>query len=182
MYTVPETTSLSAWLVDFDKRTRQLHTITETHHYNRIWMGGLFNPEAYMTATRQASARAHGWSLEKLVLNAEVLTAGEGEGDDSTSFVVVGLSLEAAAWSSERSCVEASDQMCVQLDPIRFTWCNSDGGAESHEVPHGQCKIPVYLNETRLEFLFSVLLARDDAIPSRGVYQRGVALLSTRLG
>ena len=34
-----------------------------------IWLGGLFTPEAYITAMRQHVAHAKNWSLEELCLN-----------------------------------------------------------------------------------------------------------------
>lgn len=34
-----------------------------------VWLGGLFIPEAYITATRQYVAQANGWSLEELYLD-----------------------------------------------------------------------------------------------------------------
>jgi hypothetical protein len=38
-----------------------------------MWLGGLFTPEAYLTATRQCAAQALGVSLEELVMNVEML-------------------------------------------------------------------------------------------------------------
>ena len=35
-------------------------------------MGGLFNPEAFVTATRQCVAQANSWSLEELSLDVTV--------------------------------------------------------------------------------------------------------------
>lgn len=37
-----------------------------------IWLGGLFTPEAYITAMRQHVAHAKNWSLEELCLNVSV--------------------------------------------------------------------------------------------------------------
>ena len=34
-----------------------------------VWLGGLFIPEAYITATRQFVAQANNWSLEELYLD-----------------------------------------------------------------------------------------------------------------
>lgn len=34
-----------------------------------VWLGGLFIPEAYITATRQYVAQANSWSLEELYLD-----------------------------------------------------------------------------------------------------------------
>lgn len=49
-----------------------------------VWLGGLFNPEAYITATRQCVAQANSWSLEELMLEVSIadsegqVTAGGG--------------------------------------------------------------------------------------------------------
>ena len=37
-----------------------------------IWLGGLFTPEAYITATRQYVAQANNWSLEELYLDVSI--------------------------------------------------------------------------------------------------------------
>ncbi len=39
-----------------------------------IWLGGLFAPEAYITATRQYVAQANSWSLEELYLDVSLYT------------------------------------------------------------------------------------------------------------
>jgi len=52
-----------------------------------VWLGGLFNPEAYFTATRQCVAQANGWSIEELVL--DVIAGG-----NQVNFVISGLKLQ----------------------------------------------------------------------------------------
>ena len=37
-----------------------------------VWLGGLFNPEAYVTATCQCVAQANSWSLEELCLEVSI--------------------------------------------------------------------------------------------------------------
>lgn len=57
-----------------------------------MWLGGLLNPEAYITATRQCVAQANSWSLEELVLDVTVTDAaadGKPAADDG-SFAVTG--------------------------------------------------------------------------------------------
>lgn len=39
-----------------------------------VWLGGLFIPEAYITATRQYVAQANSWSLEELYLDVSNTT------------------------------------------------------------------------------------------------------------
>jgi hypothetical protein len=38
-----------------------------------LWLGGMFIPEAYITATRQYVAQANNWSLEELCLQVGIL-------------------------------------------------------------------------------------------------------------
>ncbi len=52
-----------------------------------IWLGGLFTPEAYITATRQYVAQANNWSLEELYLDVHV---GSGRQLGDCSFAVTG--------------------------------------------------------------------------------------------
>ena len=48
---------------------RLLHVVAPCCAQNlHLWLGGLFIPEAYITATRQYVAQANSWSLEELCL------------------------------------------------------------------------------------------------------------------
>lgn len=58
-----------------------------------VWLGGLFNPEAYITATRQCVAQASSWSLEELELDFKVENSSEKVQSDGCSFIVTGLKL-----------------------------------------------------------------------------------------
>ena len=58
-----------------------------------FWLGGLFAPEAFITATRQCVAQANSWSLEDLKLDVYI---GDGNGGepvsmDDFSFGIEGL-------------------------------------------------------------------------------------------
>lgn len=57
-----------------------------------MWLGGLLNPEAYITATRQCIAQANSWSLEELILDVTITDALEydSEQQDECSFGVIG--------------------------------------------------------------------------------------------
>ena len=55
-----------------------------------MWLGGLFIPEAYITASRQYVAQANSWSLEELYLDVQVhAKPGEAKLDDC-SFGITG--------------------------------------------------------------------------------------------
>jgi len=52
-YSVPQDITVHAWIVDFIKRIEHLGRVAETNDYaasTGLWVGGLFQPEAYITA------------------------------------------------------------------------------------------------------------------------------------
>lgn len=61
-----------------------------------MWLGGLLNPEAYITATRQCIAQANSWSLEELILDVTITDAFEYDSvqQDECSFGVIGKLLQ----------------------------------------------------------------------------------------
>jgi hypothetical protein len=59
-----------------------------------IWLGGLFTPEAYITATRQFVAQANLWSLEELTLNIEIYEQPSHVKLDDCSFALTGNVLQ----------------------------------------------------------------------------------------
>ena len=65
-----------------DNVQKQFQTVHITEDLNfdflfyknlHVWLGGLFIPEAYITATRQFVAQANSWSLEELYLQVSLL-------------------------------------------------------------------------------------------------------------
>lgn len=66
--------TVSEWISNFARRLDQLHRMASLESLNNIaiWLGGLFFPEAYITATRQAVAHRKRWSLETLHLKLDI--------------------------------------------------------------------------------------------------------------
>jgi hypothetical protein len=68
--------SVPAWAEDFARRIEHMQKVASTavgqYPTLPIWLGGFFAPEAFVAATRQAVAQAHGWSLETLHLKVTV--------------------------------------------------------------------------------------------------------------
>ncbi len=93
-YPVPSSVSINVWIVDFARRLKQLSEIKKSKNYlrNGLWLGGLFLPEAFITATRQSAAQAHQWSVENLELHMEILDGGKEYDVDATSFIAKGIS------------------------------------------------------------------------------------------
>lgn len=79
--------AVAGWIPNFSQRLAQLERVAQLGSFSglTVWLGGLFFPEAYITATRQAVAHRMSWSLETLNLRLDV----EQEGDP-TAFAVEG--------------------------------------------------------------------------------------------
>lgn len=81
--------AVSGWVANFTRRLAQLDSIGQMDNLNdvEVWIGGLFFPEAYITATRQAVAHKKKWSLETLSLRLDIERV-----NDPGAFIVDGKS------------------------------------------------------------------------------------------
>lgn len=80
--------AVSGWIANLARRLAQLDHIAGLDNLNNleVWLGGLFYPEAYITATRQAVAHRKKWSLETLHLRLDLERV-----NDPGAFVVDGM-------------------------------------------------------------------------------------------
>ena len=85
-----------------------------------VWLGGLFNPEAFITATRQCVAQANSWSLEELHLDVCVADEAEKPSFDDCSFAVEGLKLFGAACRNNQLSISA--EISTNLHLTRLRW------------------------------------------------------------
>ncbi|KAM9964742.1 hypothetical protein ACTFIW_004524 [Dictyostelium discoideum] len=173
-YSVPETISLSVWISDFSKRMQQLSEISESSDYSsiQVWLGGLLNPEAYITATRQSASQLNGWSLENLRLHASSLGKISSEG--GASFNVKGMALEGAVWNNDQ--LTPTDILSTPISIATLTWKDKDDPIFNNSS--SKLSVPVYLNETRSELLFSIDLPYDQSTSKQNWYQRSVSISS----
>lgn len=81
--------AVSGWIANLARRLAQLDQIATLDNLNNVevWLGGLFFPEAYITATRQAVAHRKKWSLETLNLRLDIDRV-----NDPGAFIVDGKS------------------------------------------------------------------------------------------
>jgi len=176
-YPVPPSVSITIWINDFGQRLKQLAEIRQSKDYGRssLWLGGLFLPEAFITATRQAAAQANGWSLENLELEVEILLEGESKPSDATNFIAKGINLEGALWKNGKLAV--SNDISTPLSAVRFGWKLATPNAEPSK---DRLVLPVYLTDTRAEFLCQVELPIPTDLPKTFWYQRCVAMTTWR--
>lgn len=178
-YTVPPGLTVIQWISDFAERVKQLSAVAQASlagsgslKNHSVWLGGLFIPEAYITATRQYVAQANQWSLEELRLKVNVIEKAEGApAADACTFSVTGLQLMGAKCSG--SSLQLSSAISTDMPLTRLTWERSIGENSTGVT------LPVYLNATRSHILFTVNL---EASGSHTFYERGVAIISSVLG
>eukprot|EP00899_Mesostigma_viride_P003254 jgi/Mesvir1/1292/Mv03759-RA.1 len=158
--------SLGAWMTDLERRLHQLASLAramrtaaakpggsgaeagsaaamaEVLWGSEVWLGGLFRPDAFVTATRQAAARVHGWPLERLELCCRVEESGgagggaaspdsaegssgggskrgsRGGAQRSRAIVLTGLSVECATWNEGQLTVAEDELSLTEGHPL----------------------------------------------------------------
>ncbi|KAF8634008.1 hypothetical protein AX15_001182 [Amanita polypyramis BW_CC] len=150
-YKVPKVMAVSEWIANFSHRLTQLDTIAGLDSLSNleVWLGGLFFPEAYVTATRQAVAHRKRWSLETLHLRLDIERV-----NDPGAFIVDGLVLEGASWDMDKLALNNGES--VRLNSSQIRWVQADGLSKESLV-----SLPVYLNNDRSDVLFTVDLPFD---------------------
>jgi dynein heavy chain len=75
-----------------------------------VWLSGLFNPQSFLTAVMQTTARRNDWPLDKTVLLTEVTkkTPEQVDAPSRDGAFVHGLTLEGARWDDKGGCLEDS--------------------------------------------------------------------------
>lgn len=150
-----------------------------------VWLGGLFFPEAYITATRQTVAHRKRWSLETLSLRLDIGQASnpgtfivDGAHQEAFSWElhanhnVLGLTLEGAAWDAEAGKLVLNDGEAVHLNASQVRWVQEDDAAVYR---NDLVTLPVYLNSDRSDVMFTVDLPFDGSSTSL-VAMRAVCL------
>lgn len=171
--------SIGAFVANLAARIERLEQTLSAGSRDPIWLGGLIQPEAFVTATRQAVAQQKGWSLEQLVLefrvgepNAAEAFAIDGEwimSSDNSVLMGVGIKLDGAVWTPNG--LKFNDGSSTTLSDCQLSWRKAASGAS----PAGQVSLPVYLNGDRTEVLFAVQLDAVGASQAE-LLQRGVCL------
>lgn len=129
-FKITKGSSISRFIADFSSRLRQLEAISTGSAGQGVWLGGLFQPEAYVTATRQTVAHQKGWSLEQLVLDVRLEEADGNEG-----FVIEGKLIGVLVSILSRKLILRSETRRRHLDrwtitarrwsPYRSGWLDS---------------------------------------------------------
>ena len=103
--------SLPAWLADIGERVAQLQAWTGDLAVPKVtWLCGLFNPQAFITACQQVTARSRGWPLDKMVTQTDVTKAFDVSEVQQKEgyYYITGLMLEGCRWDIQGGALEES--------------------------------------------------------------------------
>jgi dynein heavy chain len=115
---------LAAWFADLMLRAEQLLAWTGTHTLPKsVWISGLFNSMAFLTAVMQVTARASSLPLDFMVNRSTFLNVRDPSdipGQPSSGVHIHGLFLEGASWEEGKGEDEGYifDSKMKELHPI----------------------------------------------------------------
>jgi hypothetical protein len=121
----PSTKPLAFWYADLLDRIKFLEAwSTDFNLPNAVWLGGLFNPQSFLTAIEQQTARKNEWPLDKMCLQCEVTK--KYSRDDFPSppregSYVYGLYMEGARWDVQTGLIQECrlKELCPAM-PVLF--------------------------------------------------------------
>lgn len=179
---MPNNLIVQSWIVDFTERIKQLARVSQAFEEQglfalrkvQVWLGGLFTPEAYITATQQLVAQTNSWSLGELSLNIQVYDENEKILEEN-SFAITGLKLQGAVCEKNR--IKFSSNIENDLNVCLIKWRKTE---QSLINKQNAIVVPIYLNMTRSELLFKIEMTVDKS--EKDYFLCGIAILASNLG
>ena len=125
---VPETWAIRAypslyllgqWYSDLILRIKELEMwVGDFQMPTAVWLGGLFNPQSFLTAIMQTTARKNEWPLDKMCLSVDVLkkTKDELGSAPREGSYISGLYMEGARWDNNLG--QIAESKLKELTPL----------------------------------------------------------------
>ena len=110
---------LSAWYTDLLLRIKELESWTADFNLpSSVWLSGFFNPQSFLTAIMQSTARKNELPLDKMSLTCEVTKKYYGETVQAPreGAYIHGLFIEGARWDINAGSI--MDSNLKELHPI----------------------------------------------------------------
>lgn len=145
----PSLRPLGSWLQNLLARCQQLvEWTTDLGVPKVVWLSGLFNPQSFLTAVMQTTARRNDWPLDKTVVLTEVTkkTPDQIDAPSRDGAFIHGLTLEGARWDDKAAALDDSkpkELFCTM--PVILVKAVTADKAEMKDAY--QC--PVYTTEAR---------------------------------
>jgi dynein heavy chain 1 len=158
---------MSSWLPNLVKRLEQLDHLQDNISNIAsmgVWLGGLFSPEAFVTATRQLTAQHHSWALEQLELEVQL----GSESTEEDCFTICDLNLENATVSG--AAIKSSDDITTVIPKTTFRWVQQSGNQSN------TLSLPVYLDSSRKTLLLTIGL---EVLDPESAYNCSIAIIAS---
>ncbi|KAJ8937860.1 hypothetical protein NQ314_011688 [Rhamnusium bicolor] len=97
----PSLLPLGQWVGDLSARIKELDGwVTDFSMPATVWLGGFFNPQSFLTAIMQQTARKNEWPLDKMCLMTDVTKKQKEEFNSAPreGSYVYGLFMEGARY------------------------------------------------------------------------------------
>uniref|UniRef100_A0A8B9HTP5 Dynein, axonemal, heavy chain 9 n=1 Tax=Astyanax mexicanus TaxID=7994 RepID=A0A8B9HTP5_ASTMX len=117
----PSMCGLALWFTDLLNRIRELESWSSDFNLPpAVWLAGFFNPQSFLTAIMQSTARRNEWPLDKMSLQCDVLKKNREDfsSPPREGAYVHGLFMEGARWDTQ--CIILS-HLCKNLVPPKVT-------------------------------------------------------------
>jgi dynein heavy chain, axonemal len=107
----PSLSGLASWYADLLLRIKELESwVAEFQLPAVVWLSGLFNPQSFLTAVMQTTARKMEWPLDRMVISVDVTKKSKEEfsGAPREGAYVHGLFMEGARWDTNTGMIQES--------------------------------------------------------------------------
>ncbi|KAM6050175.1 dynein axonemal heavy chain 9 [Theristicus caerulescens] len=114
----PSTASLGTWFADLLTRIKELEAWTGDFSLpSTVWLAGFFNPQSFLTAIMQSTARKNEWPLDKMTLQCDVTKKNREDfaSPPREGAYVHGLFMEGARWDAQTGII--TDARLKELTP-----------------------------------------------------------------
>nr|CAH8820079.1 unnamed protein product [Trichobilharzia regenti] len=177
-YAYPSLYPLGLWFADLSNRCKELDIWAQDLGLpGSVWLGGLFNPQSFLTAVMQQTARKMEWPLDKICISVEVTkkTKEEMGSAPREGAYVHGLFIEGARWdTSANSIVDARIKELAPAMPVILLRAVPSDRQEGRIAAMYAC--PVYKTKTRGPTFVWTFHLRTKEKPAKWI-MGGVALL-----
>ncbi|XP_031848127.1 dynein beta chain, ciliary [Nomia melanderi] len=115
----PSNLGLNSWFADMLNRMNELSNWTTDFSLpSSVWLGGFFNPQSFLTAIMQQTARKNEWPLDKMCLYCEVMRKFKEEITSAPreGAYINGLYMDGARWDTQAGCI--MDSRFKELHPL----------------------------------------------------------------
>jgi dynein heavy chain len=117
-FAYPSLNGLATWYADLLLRVKELESwVSEFQMPASVWLSGLFNPQSFLTAIMQTTARKNEWPLDKMILTVDVMKKNREEitAPPREGAYIHGLFMEGARWDTNSGAI--ADSLMKELTP-----------------------------------------------------------------